>query len=79
MVCVPIFPITRRCEQECCTSSSIPGAVQKAKPGHRFQVSTVGEGCAMEHIMFDRGDERTETNGANLLFVTVITSHERNG
>ena len=68
---VPIFPIFRRCEKECCARFGIPLVVQKAKTGHSFQGSTVGQGCTIEHIMIDPGDERTEARWANLLYVMV--------
>ena len=68
---VPIFPVSRRCDKECCSRCGIPLLVQKATTGHSFQGSTVGEGCTIERIMIDPGDHVTEARWANLLYVMV--------
>ena len=68
--CIPIIPLTIRCEKRCCTVTSIPLRVCKAITIHKSQGMSVGPGNSFESAVIYLPQKGERSNPGSELVVT---------
>jgi ATP-dependent exoDNAse (exonuclease V) alpha subunit len=72
--CVPVATVTLRCENNCCSATTIPLRVCKAITGHKSQGQSIGEGHPWSKAVVCIPCRRNKTPGLEQVSISRATS-----
>ena len=72
--CVPVAPVTLRCENGCCSATTIPLRVCKAITSHKSQGQSIGQGHAWNRVVVGLPCKRNRTPGLEQVSISRATS-----